>query len=142
MAKPKITIWRSGKFSVPGIIPDSQCGKLGQTEFNFRVEITVDSLDKSGFVCDNFAVPAAFANKFAKGRWQASCEQLAGGGIYLMHRLCGGRALKVVCEISPINEAGVRVEWNKGDDMPGFFPRKVNEVEEALGAWDRIRSAV
>jgi hypothetical protein len=98
--KPLITIRRDGKFSVPNIDPSHQCGKIGQTEFNFRVEISVDTLDDRGFCVDNFAIPKAFQRKYAEGRWLASCEMLAGGGIYLMHSLSKGRAKRIMVEIS------------------------------------------
>ena len=125
--KPTITIWRKGKFSVPGLVDKNKCGTLGQTEFNYSVEITVDALDAKGFVCDNFNVPKAFERKFGQGVWEASCEQLAGGGIYMMKSLCDGRALKITSEVSPIAEAGVRVEWTLGQDLPTFFPKRLDK---------------
>ena len=142
MSKPKITIKRSGQFDVPGIIAENQCGRLGQTRFNFRCEITVDRLDDNGFVCDNFRIPLELQSKFAVGKWQASCEQLAGGGIYLIHKLCQSRALRIVFEVSPINEASVAVEWSRGDEMPEFWPKKIETPLDIVSTRNRRRMVV
>jgi len=122
----KITIRRQGQFVVPNLTFTNQCGREGQREFNFSCRITVNRLDDQGFVCDNFKVVPALQDKFGTGRWLASCEQLAGAGVWLMRELCGGRATRIEFEVSPIAEAGVTVEWNKGDAMPDFFPTQLD----------------
>jgi len=124
----KITIRRRGRFSVPNLTFTNQCGREGQREFDFSCRITVARLDDQGFVCDNFKVVPALQNKFGTGRWLASCEQFAGAGVWLMHELCGGRATRIEFEVSPIAEAGVVVEWNSGDALPDFFPKRLDEV--------------
>lgn len=121
--KPLIVIRRKGVFSVPNLLPDNQCGKTGQTEFNYSVEIAVKSLDKRGFVCDNFDVPKLM-DRYKTGYWEGSCEEFAGEGIHMMHGLCQGRAVRIVFEVSPIPEAGVRVEWQKGQSLPDFRVRE------------------
>jgi hypothetical protein len=123
--KPSITIRRSGTFSCHNLVLTNRCGKEGRNEFNFRIEIEVDSLDERGFVCDNFDVPTAMNFWNGLEFWQASCEDFAGGGVRLMHKLCK-RAKRILCEVSPIPEAGVRVEWKKGQSLPNFFPKQVN----------------
>ena len=128
--KPSITIRRSGTFACHNLVPKNQCGKEGQKEFNFRIEIEVDSLDERGFVCDNFDVPKAFDFWNGSEHWQASCEDFAGGGVRRMYELCK-RAKRILCEVSPIPEAGVRVEWRKEQSLPNFFPKQVPPPKES-----------
>lgn len=131
LKKPTITIWRRGQFGVPGLVAHNQCGRLGQKEFFFNIEITVQRLDNQGFVCDNFLVSQAFNDFFAQGEWEASCEQLAGTAIYILKRLCADRALKVVASVSPFADAqaGVRVEWNKDtDELPDFHAKRIEPI--------------
>lgn len=122
--KPTITIRRSGEFTCTNLVPENQCGKTEQKTFQFRIEIEVNSLDKKGFVCDNFDVPKAFEFWNGPDHWRASCEEFAGGGVNLMYKLCK-RAKRILCEVSPIPEAGVRVEWRYGQKLPSFSPKKV-----------------
>jgi hypothetical protein len=125
MPKPTYRIFRKGEFTAD-LSKTNQCGREGMSKFNFEVTIEVNSLDQHGFVCDNFDVPKAF-ERFATGKWEASCEAFAGGGIYLMKSLCQNRALRIICRIQPIDAAWVEVDWKKGDEMPALYPKRLDK---------------
>jgi hypothetical protein len=133
--KPSVTMWRRGIFAVPGLDPLNKCGPDGNLAFAFDVWITCERLDGQGFVADNFAVMKTFNEKYATGRWQASCEQLAGGAIYMMRKLCP-RATAIKATIHPISDASLTVEWRAGQDMPDFFPKRLDTPARA-----RVRAA-
>lgn len=124
--KPIYTITRSGDFTI-NLVPNNKCGIVGQQTFRYECEIKANALDSNGFVIDNFLVQKRFAHKFSKGVWHASCEELAGGAIYLMNSLTEGRALAITCTIIPMSDAKLKIEWRQGWDMPEALPRKVEE---------------
>ncbi|MBB76543.1 MAG: hypothetical protein CMJ75_18720 [Planctomycetaceae bacterium] len=127
---PTITIRREGTFQVPGLTLARQCGREGQKDFRFELQIVVQRLDESGFVCDNFEVPKMMERSFGDPLqlWEGSCEDFAGAGVVLAHQMCEGRALEISFEVSPISEAGVTVEWTEGQELPNFGPKKVGRA--------------
>lgn len=133
MNRPTITFRRSGTFECHRIVLADQCGhagaQFGQTEFSFRVEIEVDTLDEQGFVADNNAIPRAMG-KWDDGKlWESSCERFAGGGVLAMKELCP-RAKRILVEVSPGPTAGAIVEWREGQMLPDFAPILKNEPVE------------
>jgi hypothetical protein len=118
----RVVLRREGTFAVPGIFPEGQCGVPGQTIFLYEGRASVQRLGSDGFVCDSFAVPELLAWIFSGGQWTASCEQLAGGGIHLLHKLCGDRAEALSFRVGPSEQAAVRVDWYYGDELPTFVP--------------------
>lgn len=125
MAKPEVTMYRRGVFACPGLVPNRKCGPDEVRAFNFETWITCTDLDGNGFVADNFAVMKRINEKYAAGKWEASCEDFAGGLIYLMRGLCP-RATKIVARIHPIGDAHLTVKWRTGMPMPSFFPKRLD----------------
>jgi hypothetical protein len=119
------TIKSSGWFTIPDLAPEGRCGAKGNA-FAYHVEVGVRDLDENRFVFDGDLVPTAFA-KFLTGRWRASCEDVAGGVVYIFVRqITQGRAERVSVTIHPNTERSLTIEWNKGDDMPATYPTRVD----------------
>ena len=105
---------RMGEFTSPGIVPCNKCGAPDSKKWGFEISITVDELDDQGFVCDQFLVPKLF-DKYATGKWQASCEDFANGALYdVIHELCP-RATEVRVKIQPTPVAFAEVFWKTSD---------------------------
>lgn len=121
MPRPSIIIRRRGLFVCNGIVPENQCASVGVKSFFYSVEIECETLDGRGFVCDNNEIHSVM-NSWNDGRsWRASCEFFAGGGVRKIHALCP-RATRIVVEVSPSDQAGIRVEWRLGMSLPDFEP--------------------
>lgn len=143
MPKPLYTISAKGEFVI-NLIDRRRCGNLGN-RFRFDVAITTEGLDAHGFVFNGDEVPAAFA-RFSHGLWEASCEDIAGGIIYVFKKICAGRATRIAVTIHPSDVRNLTCEWQRGWDMPERFPMQVdttgNPIPKAKVAAPRRRALV
>ena len=141
------TIYRGGNFKANLVENDNRCGKVGQTDFSYEVEIDCRQLDNKNFIVDNFRIPDQF-NYFSKGLFDASCEQLVGGAVMLLFKLAGGnvqnptaqsgRATRIKVKVKPLTTdteyAGAAYEWNAGEALPNALPKRVDVKAKALPA--------
>lgn len=132
MNSPHVIQTRRGSF-LANVMPRGQCGFVtGQKRFRYEARIEVADLDHNGWVLDNADLDKVF-DRWRDGQWQASCEDLAGGGVCAILSLLGERAERVSVTVSPNEHASLTVEWRRGDARPHQCPVKV-EKEEAVDA--------
>lgn len=124
------TIFREGEFTA-NLIPYNQCGLRGQSFFRFACEVRCHNLDEQQFVVDQFKVAKCF-EQWQKGDWQASCEQLVGGAVRIIHKLMKGRAIYIRVRVMPTNVAGAQFEWHEGEPLPSTIPVKVGQSIHCL----------
>lgn len=124
MNKPLCCQTRRGTFTAH-VIPRGQCGfAAGQQTFNYEVEVCTRQLNDNGFVADNRDLDRLF-DTWTQGAWQASCEDLAAGGICKVLDLMGDRAESVTCKVSPNGYADLAFWWARGDERPEHCPVRV-----------------
>jgi hypothetical protein len=127
MNNPIIKQDRFGEFHA-NVIPRGQCGfRVGQKRFSYHAHVEVTELDENGWVLDNFDLDRLF-DRWAVGQWEASCEDLAGGGVLAILECLGDRAERVTVSIHPNDFASLEVDWQRGNAWPTWVPRKVEET--------------
>ncbi len=133
MNRATYTISRRGTFFA-NLHKCDQCGGAGQKTFEFEAELTVEDLDEHGFTADNRSIPDIF-DRWQRGLWQASCEELAAGGLLGLHAVAAGRAVAIQVRIVANGDSFLQVNWVEGQALPGRQPRRVtvpsqHEIEE------------
>lgn len=117
---------RTGEFHAH-VIPRGQCGfSVGQQRFEYELTIVAyeDGLDDNGWLMDNRDADRLF-DKWREGTWQASCEDLAAGGVCMALDALGDRAEYIECAVKPNRNATLRCKWRRGDDRPQWVPKAV-----------------
>jgi len=133
------TLYRTGKFTA-NLVEKNKCGRPGQNEFRYEIELCTTSLDSQNFIVDNFEIPKAF-DHFRRDQFEASCEQLVAGVVLLLFKLAGGspsnptktpgRSTRIKVKVMPINNAdesaGAAFEWLKGEPLPTNLPINISK---------------
>jgi hypothetical protein len=122
-------IRRRGAFKA-NLHPLNQCGKEGQRDFNFAIEVSANSLDERDFVIDNLLLLKTMQQWDTAASWTASCEQLAGGAVLAVHKLMDGRAREIRARIEPNDQANVELYWREGFALPTVIPQPTVKREE------------
>ena len=139
MSQPKFSIFIE-RFRVEAFIAAaSRCGGYDRG-FDAQINITVDSLDDSGFVIENEGLVEKLQMQFAFGTtkaescgtdrsiWKASCEQLTAGIANVIATLIPKERL-IALDIQVFNQLGfTRLQWDMGDTIPEF-PRLATKEE-------------
>lgn len=125
MNRPMYCQKRRGQFTA-SVVPRGQCGfAAGQHTFTYDVEVCTTQLDGNGFIIDNRDLDRLF-DKWTKGEWHASCEDLAGGGVCAVLDVIGDRAEVVKCTVSPNAYADLECKWTRGMERPVHCPVAVH----------------
>ncbi len=140
-AKSQITLFLK-PFSVEASLADNHvCGGY-DGQFRMSCELTVDTLDGSGFVTDNLSVIKEVKRSFGKTMLKASCEELACGVVNVASKLVGTRLIKASVRV--FNLTGhVQVQWNEGEEIPEFpriaTPEERRVTEGARSSYEPAR---
>lgn len=124
-------------FDVPVALVDAgACGGVDDLFF-CASKISVRGLNQDGFVIEvgllQQLVRDAYASRRHEGTLRASCEQLAGGVIDIIHREFKERLESVTVRVN--NPTGyVEVIWNKGEAVPPFPRLATTQEHEAMQA--------
>ena len=117
------------QFAVPvQLVDDFACGGV-YNQFTVSISASTRGLTKEGFVIEVKGLIESVKEAFAaRGRMlKASCEELAGGVLHIVHREVGKRL--VAAEIEVDNVTGhVALSWQQGQAVPSF-PREATREE-------------
>lgn len=129
MAKQPKTTLIIDDFQVPvKLVDDFVCGGV-EDEFRTALMVTTRGLTKEGFVIEVKGLIDAIKEAYlASGqRLKASCEELAGGVLYVVHRAVGERLVNL--DVTVENRTGrVQLQWEEGEEIPNF-PREATNAE-------------
>lgn len=115
------------------------CGRGGQTIFQYRVEVECDEdvLDSRGFIMDNNDVQFYFDSTYRRKQDAVSCENIAMKACIELHRMIVKResVRRLAVTINGSAAAGLTAEW---DRSMGAIPKEEeNEHEATVRAFRR-----
>lgn len=137
---PSYVAFKEGTIFMPHLHPDNQCGVTpGQSDFQYRIEVSSTSLDANNFVMDNMKFNEIVDELFNKPKtgnyWEASCEQLVGlilkrvvnrAGVHVLQSKESKISVTVYSNPPYIGKTkntelltkGVTLEWYWGQNLP------------------------
>jgi len=126
--KPRYTLVVN-RFAVNAELAENAiCGNGNENGFEVSCRVTARGLDGDGFVVEVQDLIASVRRAFDRGMLKASCEELAGGVIHIIHAKLGTRLAKASAAV--INKTGrVEIVWEEGEEVPAF-PRTATTQEE------------
>lgn len=128
MNKPKTTLHIKFHTFPVQLADNAACGGV-ENEFKMSCDITSRGLNQDGFVVEvGSFIKAVEAAYYAHGRMlKASCEELAGGVVFLAHRILGDSLVKMHVMVNNLT-GWVAVVWEQGEEVP-LFPREATDAE-------------
>jgi hypothetical protein len=128
-------------FTYAGTFNTRRNGNEHTEQFSYDVLITADRLNHKNEVVDKSQIQPLF-DRFSQGEWKAhDIRNFAAGGVWLMHRLTGGRddresrATKIVCRVAenkPDSRLLIAV-WTRGMELPQDLPERTDLPPKAPG---------
>lgn len=128
MAKVRTTLCIE-RFDVAVNLAESfVCGGVNG-EFEVTIFLTTRGLTAEGYVAEVRSLMDAVKNAYAPGRGmlKASCEELAGGVVHVIHKALPKRVISIEAHVKNLT-GHVLVEWEKGNEVPEF-PRTATRAE-------------